>query len=637
MAEIRLTDTISGRDIAARLAVLDWSSFNDPTRVTELDVVAPTVTDIHKKCYMLDQADCLGVLSEVADYGSPFNIISIGTKTGFNTNFTQIGTATPPGDFSYPWYWKQPVQNDKSLEAAGTFVPNHLYFKSETASMCFRTPAGGELGGCIGQYGQSGRVYCVAAIGAEQTGFLSGNYQQAYHGYVPQFDGADIVDMTGHLRTYATIGIGYDACAYGETVPTPTRLIVQPVYTEINGYPYIGLAGILCDALGKPTNISTILLPAWFWGDYQSPEDPADTPVYYGLDAQPDRTSGTYSYTMDSVDLPTAVQPFSGISDTSAGLHVYRIGMTEYNSILETLWGTGSLAKALWDKFKNYKFNPVAGILACHRLPSAFMPTVQTGFVQPKASGSALSSLTSAKYLNHETTVTETARTISMPKFFSSYLNWDPHTSVQLFLPFCGWISLPADRCIDTTDQGSGSISVQYRCDIITGNVVAYIRCFNAAGQNTYSTQASGNAALSVPVTGNDSGTGTMIGAVTAAAGLAAGALTGGVGGAALVAGAAGAGLATQTARHTLQQATQYSGNVAALGCLVPYILVTLPIEHTSEEYRKLHAVPSGLGMTVGQLAGTGYTEMSEFHAEIDCTPEEQQEIENLMMGGVIL
>ena len=410
----------------------------------------------------------------------------------------------------------------------------------------------------------------------------------------------------------------------------------EMVYTEISGKPYLGMAA--CKWTGDSiTEIEVCLLPAWFWGQYQVPEDPEDIPQYYGLDAQPDRTSGTYTYTMESVDLPTASQPFSGVSDTSAGLHVYRISKTSYEGILDTLWGSGTLSKALWNKFMNFKFNPVAGIISCHVIPDSLMPIVGTGFVQPKAAGAALLSASNAKYLNGSTTVTEAVRSVQMPKFFSSHLNWDPYTAVQLFLPFCGWIQLPADRCIDTSPDGTGSITVQYRCDIVTGNVVAFVRCFDSHGKNTYSTQVSGNCAIQIPVTGNDSGTGQVAGAVTAAAGLAIGALTGGIGAAALIGGSAAAGLAASTARHTMQQATQYSGNVAALGALCPYVLVTMPIEHTSQEWRDLHALPSGVGQIVGNLAGTGYTEMSEFHAEIDCTPEEQQEIENIMMGGVIL
>ena len=633
MAVVKLTDTITGHDKSVKMAVLDWSAFTDTVSVSELDVVAPTVSDTHKKCYMLDIADITGCLRDVAEYGSEDNIICIGSEAKYNDNFIQIGTPTPPADFNNPWYWKQPVQNTDSLEAAGSFVPNRLYFKNEKASMCFRTSAGGTLGGCIGQYGQSGRVYTIAAIGAQQTGFVSGNYQQSYHDFTPKFEGSDIVDMTAHLRNYATLGIGFDACAYGEAVPTPKRIIVQPLYTEIDGYPYIGLAGILLDALGAPQYVSTILLPAWFWGDFQTPEDPSTVPVFWGLDPEPNRESGTYTYTMSDIDLPTAVQPFSGISDTSHGLHVYSISTSDYEEIQETLWGGGDLSKKIWSKWINYKFNPVAGIIGCHKIPSDFMPSFDPplSYSQVRAAGCPLQLVSSAYHVNAKTTVDESVRSISMPKILTSFLNFSPYTDVSLFLPFCGWLPIPADRVV------GGSLTVQYRCDIITGNVCAFVRCFNADGKNTASYQMTGNCAISFPVTGNDNGTGAVIGAITAGAGIAVGALTGTIGAAAMVGGAAAAGIGTQVGRNQMQTGSTYSGSVAALGCLTPYVVVTLPIEQISKEFRDLHGIESAIGVKVEKLTGTGYTEFSQFHADIACTDAEQQEIESIMKTGVIL
>lgn len=451
---------------------------------------------------------------------------------------------------------------------------------------------------------------------------------EAYGGkpYQPMFDGQAIIP-------YPSNEVSYNASAHGSGF-TDDKLTddvsAEFVYTSISGNGYIGLAACKWDH-DNISEIQVTLLPEWFFGGYQPPSpDPSDIPQYHGFDAQPDRTSGTYSYTMSDITLPTNPQPFSGMTATEHGLHVYSISQSDYNEILGSLWGDGGLAESLWRKFRNYKFNPIAGVIACHKMPSELMPT-STAIVQVKAAGCPLMSISSAHDITSKAYIDGSSRTISIPKYFSSHLNYDPYSSVQLFLPFCGWMSIPADRVV------GGSISVQYRADVVTGNVCAFIRCFDGDGKNTACYQMTGNAALSIPVTGNDNGVGTVLGAVTASAGIAAAALTGGVGGAALIAGAAGAGLATQTARNALQTGTQYSGNVAALGCLQPFVLITLPVEHTSEEYRELHGLPSGIGLTVGQLAGTGYTEMSEFHADFECTESEQAEIERMMKEGVIL
>lgn len=509
------------------------------------------------------------------------------------------------------------------------------YRVNYNAQAFIKTDTGGTFGVSLCNSAAGGTNVIVWSFGyytyRDNSGSIGerGNYWYGDFGWYPKYQGTYI------LNGVPNNGSGYNAMKQTPFADGLTTLsddiTAEIVYTEINGKPYLGCAACKWSQ-GVVTEIDVALLPAWFWGDYQIPSDPADTPQYHGFDAVPERTSGTYSYTMSDIDLPTASQPFSAVAADSAGLHVYRISTASYNGIQETLWGSGNLSKSLWNRFQNYKFNPVAGILGCHILPSDLMPSPPDGFVQPRAAGAPLLSTSDVKYLNGTTTVTETARTVSVPLYFSSHLNWDPYTAVQLFLPFCGWCNIPADRC------RGGSISIQYRCDIITGNVVCFIRCLDADGKNTYSTQVSGNAAIEVPITGNDNGTGSILGAITAAAGVAVAGATGVGGAAALIGGAAGAGLAVNTARHNIQTATTYSGNVAALGALTPYLLITMPIEHTSEEWRQLHGLPSGIGLTVSDLVGTGYTELQEFHAEIDCiSAEEQQEIENLMMNGVIL
>lgn len=538
-------------------------------------------------------------------------------------------------------YWQSPIYKS-GADTSG-------YLVCYNAIAYIRTEAGGSFGASLCMNNINGvpqnwiGVHSFGAykdLGALGDGNAhNGNQARGAKPYQPVFDAQNLIN-------YPSNEVSYNASCYSGTNfdgidPDLTDdITAEMVYTEIGGKPYLGLAACRWHQGQYVEMLEVTLLPAWFWGDYQIPSDPADIPQYHGYDGIPQRQSGSYTYTPNDIELAsTPVQPVSGISDTDYGLHVYRISDADYANIQATLWGKGSLADALWNRWNNYKFNPVAGVIGCHVLPKAFMPDV-TGmsYSQPRAAGGALETTGQAYHVNGQTTITATAASVSMPEYFSSHLNWDPYTSVQLFLPFCGWISIPADRCIDTTDNGTGSISIQYRCDLITGNVCCYVRCFNADGVNTFSTQVTGNAALSVPITGNDNGTGQILGAITAAAGIAVGALTGGIGTAALVGGAAGAGLAVNTAKHTLQNGSTYSGNVAALGCMQPYLLITMPIEHTSEQWRQLHGLPSGLGLTVGDLTGTGYTELSEFHAEIDCiTPEEQQEIENLMNGGVIL
>ena len=635
MGQVKLINSLTGIPEAFPLASVDWTALSAlATHFSATMVNVSDVTDTHKTFYYVDNVDVSSIT--VRDTIKPTDsrsLFRIGSEAAFRANFQPESASVPWSSFDTPATWQVPVQNANALEGHGTFSPNRLYYSNDTASTDYSTSAGGAVGGALGMYPASGNMFALMCIGAKQTSYIGNFYQQSTAGFCPRWRGNFCIDFSTHpSRNYATASAAEVLGSQDvNPIPSPVGLIAQCVYTEISGYPHIAMCAISVDSTGKAQRLSGVFIPAWFWGEYQAPmsTDPADIPQYHGFDAEPEKTSGTYSYTMSDITLPTNPQPFSGMAATAHGLHVYSISQSDYNEILGSLWGDGGLAESLWRKFRNYKFNPIAGVIACHKMPSELMPT-STAIVQVKAAGCPLMSISSAHDITSKAYIDGSSRTLSIPKYFSSHLNYDPYSSIQMFLPFCGWMSIPADRVV------GGSISVQYRADVVTGNVCAFIRCFDGDGKNTACYQMTGNAALSIPVTGNDNGVGAVLGAVTASAGLAAAALTG-VGGAALIAGAAGAGLATQTARSAMQTGTQYSGNVAALGCLQPFVLITLPVEHTSEEYRELHGLPSGIGLTVGQLAGTGYTEMSEFHADFECMETEQAEIERIMKEGVIL
>lgn len=528
------------------------------------------------------------------------------------------------------------------LRATGADVSN--VYACYNAVAWIQTEYGGSFGASLCTASDSARnAVLVHSYGTwkyyEEYGAfppdLAPHGNQAFRGkpYGPRFLGNSVIPYPSNEVSYnaavASSGV------YTGTSPTLTDdLSAEMMYTEIGGKPYLGLAACRWANGERIAALEITFLPAWFWGGFEVPDgvNPAQISQYWGFDAEPNRESGSYSYTAETVDFPTAVQPYSGIASDGHGLHVYKMTGAEYDEVLSTLWGDGTFAQAIWRKFQNYKSNPIAAICACHKLPGSLMPTLTTQ-VQIRAAGCALTAAAGAYYANSKTTVDETARVLNVGKFFTSFLNWDPYTSCDLFLPFVGWTKIPADRIM------GGSLTIKYRCDIITGNVSVLVRCFsgaNGTGTNTATYQHTGNAALSVPISGNDNGTGKMLGAIAAGIGVAAAGIASG-GSAALAAAGAGAGLGAATAKNTLQTASDYSGNAASIGILTPFLIITMPIEYTSKEFRDLHGTASGIGVTVGQLEGTGYTEFSQYKCDFECTEAEAREIEDIMKSGVIL
>lgn len=638
MSQIKLINSGTGIPGAFPLASVEWSALSALTTPFSATMVnVSDVTDTHKTFYYIDNVDVSSIT--ILDTIKPTDtrsLFRLGTETAFRANFLAESAAVPWSSFDTPATWQVPVQNANALEGHGTFTPNRLYYSNETASVDYRTAAGGEVGGALGMYPASGNMYALMCVGAKQTSYLGGFYQQSTAGFCPRWNGTSCIDFSTHpTRNFSTASVAEVLGAQDvNPIPAPVGLVAQCVYTAISGYPYIAMCAIAVDSTGKAQRLSGVFIPGWFWGEYQTPAsvDPAQISQYWGFDAEPNRESGSYSYTAEAVDFPTAVQPYSGIASDGHGLHVYKMTGTEYAEVLATLWGDGTFSQAIWRKFQNYKSNPIAAICACHKLPGSLMPALSTQ-VQIRAAGCALTAAAGAYYANSKTTVDETARTLNVGKFFTSFLNWEPYTSCDLFLPFVGWTKIPADRVM------GGSLTIKYRCDIITGNVSVLVRCFsgaNGTGTNTATYQHTGNAALSVPISGNDNGTGKMLGAIAAGIGVAAAGIASG-GSAALAAAGAGAGLGAATAKNTLQTASDYSGNAASIGVLTPFLIITMPIEYTSKEFRDLHGTASGIGVTVGQLEGTGYTEFSQYQCDFECTEAEAREIEDIMKSGVIL
>lgn len=635
MAQIQLTNVLTGQTKAFPLAVLDFNAYLQLASMPSAQpVYAPTVTDTHKNWYMLDQdANAALCLSGVITADSDKNLFYIGPEPYYLDNFLQESSSTYLPDYTgetVTWFWKQPTQDTKGLTMGGTFVPNQLYFKSETACALYQTANGGTIGGCIGTALVGGDSMAVANVGANQTSWTGGFYQvNTNHDYNPKFDGSFILDCTNIFRNWPNTAVAETWTEENGKYKTPSAMVTQCVYTEISGYPYIGMAAIKLDALGVPSAISVNFIPAWFWGDFSQPEDPEDAPQYYGIDSGISGGDGTYTEGNTAPPLGSDLQPFASVSKDGYGLHVYKINSSEYDLVQAALWGGNGLSVgALWDKWKNYKFNPVASFISCHCLPDCFIPTITpTVLSQLRAGGTHIVSSATVPYLNSKTTVTTSFPYKAIGKFFSNHLAYTPYSHYQLYLPFCGVLDIPADRI------RGGGIQVHYRCDIITGNVCAYVDCVDQDGALNCQYTLTGNCALNIPITGNDNGTGQAVGAIS---GLALGALTGNP--AAFAAGVAGAALSISGAQHTTQTAGQYSGSVAAIGQLSIILTVTQPVQQDTERARDLRGIVSYVDATLADMEGTGFTQIAEVKADISgATDEEKQDIERILREGVFL
>lgn len=278
---------------------------------------------------------------------------------------------------------------------------------------------------------------------------------------------------------------------------------------------------------------------------------------------------------------------------------------------------------------------------------------------------------------------------IEIPEKWGAYLDYDPYTKMEIYLPYCGTHPLRVD------DFMNGTISLKYHIDLLSGACVAMIsstRTDDLGELNAVMYQFMGNCATQIPVSGSQysdavravvtiaAAIGTMValGGAGGAAGAAAEgeaampAATGGTAaetssnfGGYLTAGAgagaaAGTAAATQTSQSvsTLYQVGQMraasaavsnvmgmkpqierSGAIGAAGGLLavqkPYIIITHPNHARPGDQNVYTGYPAFMTRTLEDLEG--FTQVQAIHLEgIPCTATELAEIDALLKSGVI-
>lgn len=242
---------------------------------------------------------------------------------------------------------------------------------------------------------------------------------------------------------------------------------------------------------------------------------------------------------------------------------------------------------------------------------------------------------------------------IDIEEAWGAYLDYDPYTKLEIYLPFCGVHPIRVD------DFTPGVISLKYYIDLLSGTCVAVIKSTksNKHGDVLDSVvyQFMGNCAAQIPVTSQQ-----FADAVRSAISIAASIgsmVAAGVGGAAAIGAAGSASAATAAGAHTLSRqlstgasavenvmnikpAIERSGAIgstaALLGVRTPYLILTRPRMARPDKQSTYTGYPSFITETLGDISG--WTIVQAIHLDaIPCTAEEMSEIDELLKGGVIL
>ena len=399
--------------------------------------------------------------------------------------------------------------------------------------------------------------------------------------------------------------------------------------------PYYIYLGICTDSNNKTLGIKyyfdetgkLICLTDGLFGDYSgghnfitalqnvsSAPDPQPEPA---IDADPYFPGGTtntgggtgdFDNTSDAVGFPSL--PSLSAADTGF-ITLYNPTIPQLKNLCNYMWSD------LFDlaTFRKLFADPMDAILGLSLVPVA-VPNSGTKEISVGNIPTGISmSVASTQFVEVD------CGSLNVNEHWGSYLDYDPFTKAEIYLPYIG------TRPISVDDIMGKTVSVVYHVDILSGACCAYIKC---GGSVLYS--YIGQCASSIPISGND-WTSVINGVLSIAGSI----------GSMVASGGATAPMAIEniasTAVNSFKTSVEKSGAMSGAGGMLaiqrPYLILTRPRQALPSFQYKYTGYPSFITTNLSDLSG--YTEIDSIHLEnIDATENELNEIESLLKGGVI-
>lgn len=415
---------------------------------------------------------------------------------------------------------------------------------------------------------------------------LKQTYPELWNNAVQQ----DVMQPDGTTKTYTYVPLPMPTEGEGSKVGTTGAVQNKPTVTpdDSTESQLSTLIKIITNSQNQPQG--------------QTKELPKDYPINPTTTPNPPDTGGG--------DTPTVV-PVTG--SASSLYAIYNPTLAQINDFGAWLWSSDFI-----DQLKKLFNDPMQAIIGLHKVYA----TPVTGGSQNIKVGYLDSGVSSKIVTNQYTTID--CGTISCAEYFGNVFDYEPYTSIQLYLPFIGIVSL------DVADVMRASIHIIYHVDVLTGACLAEVKVTrDSAGGTLY--QYAGNAAVTLPIS-----SGSYMGIVASLASIAggvAGTIASGGAAAPMLIGAAGSAL---NARTRVEHSGGFSGNAGAMGGKIPYLIISRPQTELAENYGVYIGNPSNHTVTLGSCSG--YVQVKECHLEnIPATQNELNQIESLLKGGVLL
>lgn len=331
----------------------------------------------------------------------------------------------------------------------------------------------------------------------------------------------------------------------------------------------------------------------------------------YSQGGESDTGGGTGNFDGTSVDVDFTSLPTLSAVDTGF-ITIYNPSLSQLQSLANYMWS--SLFDL--DTFKKLFADPMQAILGLSIVPGP----VPNGGSQTVKVGNISTGITMTKAASQYIDID--CGTLNVEEFWGAYLDYEPYTKAEIFLPFIGVHQIAID------DIMNKAVHIKYHIDLLSGGCACEIKC---GGSVLYT--FIGSCAVSIPITGND-WTNVINGVISIASSIGTMVASGGASAPSSIASIASAAV------NNLKPSVEKSGSIAGAGGLlagkVPVLILTRPRQALPGKQNTFTGYPAFITRSLGALSG--YTEVHSIRLSgIDGTESEIDEIEELLKGGVIL
>lgn len=314
----------------------------------------------------------------------------------------------------------------------------------------------------------------------------------------------------------------------------------------------------------------------------------------------------------DNTSTPIQVPELPSISVASSGfISLFNPSLAQLNELASYMW-SDVFDISGWKKLFADPMDAILGLsILPVAIPSGGVKEVKVGNISTGISLTAAS----AQFVEVD------CGSINVKEHWGAYLDYEPYTQAQIFLPYIGIRPISVDEIMGKT------VKVVYHVDILTGACCCFVKCGDSV-LYTYNGQCS----IPIPITGANYAS-IVNGVISAAASV--GSLVASGGASAPTAIPAIASASVNQMKPQIEKSGSISGSAGILNMQTPYLILIRPRQALPNKQNGFIGYPSLITVQLTELSG--YTEVQSIHLEnIPATQEELAEIQSLLEGGVI-